>query len=122
VEAALVLSIVFLAMMAVIKEAYILHDTVTGSMVLAETAELAACNRDEEKGEEYFSGYGEKRGNPRLWLGKYGIGIRMDDRKITGEASAGEWRLQMEVTRFRPETFLRRAAALKETVDGWDKK
>lgn len=118
VEAAMVLGIVFLALAAVIKEAYILHDTVTGSMILEETMEKAAYNCDIEKDETYLISYGEKRGNPRLWLGTYEIGLNIEERKVNGRAAAGDWNMQMEIKRFRPETFLRRAEALKEMGNG----
>jgi len=115
-----VLGVVFLTMAAVIKKAYVLHDTVTGSMILAETMEKAAGSHDKEKDENYFKGYGEERGNPRLWLGRYGIELNMGEREIKGSAEAGEWKLGMEIKRFRPEVFLRRIEALKEMKNGQD--
>lgn len=108
------LGIVFLTLAAIIKEAYTLHDTVTGSMILEETLTEAGYNHDEEKDETYFAGRGEERGNPRLWLGAYGVELKIGDGKAVGNAAAGDWNVRMEFQRFRPELFLRRIEALTE--------
>lgn len=109
----MVLGVVFLTLGAVIKQAYVLHDEVTGSMILEETLERARCNRDEKKDEDYFKRQGEQEGNPRLWLGAYEVELRMDGATILGNARAGDWELQMEMKRFEPETFLRRIEAIR---------
>ena len=70
-EAALVLALVFMVMGMTIKEAYTIHDEITGSMILEEALERASYNRDEKKEDTYFTGQAEEQGNPRLWLGKY---------------------------------------------------
>ena len=48
-EAALVLALVFMVMGMTIKEAYTIHDEITGSMILEEALERASYNRDEKK-------------------------------------------------------------------------
>lgn len=119
-EAALVLGVVFLTLMTVIKEAYVLHDTTTGSMILEETLEKAGYNRDDTRDEEYFTGLGEQMGNPRLWLGGYDVEMEIDTKRVSGAAKAGDWGLQMEFHRFRPEMFMRRLEALMEMGNGQD--
>lgn len=114
------LGVVFLTLMAVIKEAYVLHDTVTGSMILEETLEKAGYNRDEARDTEYFADLGEQMGNPRLWLGAYGVELEIEADKTAGTASAGDWKMQMELKRFRPELFMLRLAALMEMGNGQD--
>lgn len=108
------LGIVFLTLTAVIKDAYILHDTVTGSIILEETVAKAAYNRDEEKDAAYFADWGEETGTPRLWLGAYRVELEIEERKAVGSAAAGDWDIRMELQRFRPEVFMRRIEALAE--------
>lgn len=114
------LGVVFLTLMAVIKEAYVLHDTATGSMILEEMLEKAGYNRDDTREAEYFSGMGEQMGNPRLWLGKYDVELEIDTDRVSGTAKAGDWSLQMEFHRFHPEVFMRRLEALMEMGNGQD--
>lgn len=114
VEAALILGMVFMVMGVSIKEAYVVHDKATGSMILEEALEQAAYNRDEEIEDPYFAGQAEKKGNPRLWLGEYSVRIERRAGKLSGCASAGAWTLEIERGAFRPEAFLRRTAALME--------
>ena len=93
VEAALVLALVFMVMGMTIKEAYTIHDEITGSMILEEALERASYNRDEKKEDTYFTGQAEEQGNPRLWLGKYSARLKRKTGKISGYASAGAWAL-----------------------------
>ena len=120
VEAALVLGLVFMVMGMTIKEAYTIHDEITGSMILEEALERASYNRDEKKEDTYFTGQAEEQGNPRLWLGKYSARLKRKTGKISGYASAGAWALEIERGAFRPELFLRRTAALTEMGNGQD--
>ena len=119
-EAALVLGLVFMVMGMTIKEAYTIHDEITGSMILEEALERASYNRDEKKEDTYFTGQAEEQGNPRLWLGKYSARLKRKTGKISGYASAGAWALEIERGAFRPELFLRRTAALTEMGNGQD--
>ncbi|MCI8512468.1 MAG: hypothetical protein HFE83_10825 [Lachnospiraceae bacterium] len=114
IEAALVLSMVFLTLGALIQHAYRLHDTVTGSMILEETLERARQNRDEEKTASCFAEEGERTGNPRLWLGSYRLEITADERLAAGTAAAGDWAKEMEMKTFWPERSLRMCQALLE--------
>lgn len=114
VEAAMVLGIVFLTIGALIKEAYILHDTVTGSMILEETMEKARYSRDGSENLKYYEQNGENLGSPRLWLGNYDLDLGINERTIDGKAKAGKWVLHMEMKPFRPSAFLRRTEALPE--------
>ncbi len=59
VEAALVFALVFMVMGMAIKEAYTIHDEITGSMILEEALERASYNRDEKKEDTYFTGQAE---------------------------------------------------------------
>lgn len=120
VEAALVLALVFMVMGMAIKEAYTIHDEITGSMILEEALERASYNRDEKKEDTYFTGQAEEQGNPRLWLGEYSARLKRKIGKISGYASAGAWTLEIERGAFHPELFLRRTAALTEMGNGQD--
>ena len=120
VEAALVLALVFMVMGMAIKEAYTIHDEITGSMILEEALERASYNRDEKKEDTYFTGQAEEQGNPRLWLGEYSARLKRKTGKISGYASAGAWTLELERGAFHPELFLRRTAALVEMGNNRD--
>ena len=49
VEASIVLSVVILSLASLIRYAYTVHDTVTGSMILEETIERVRNNVDKKK-------------------------------------------------------------------------
>lgn len=118
VEAAMVLGIVLLTIGVLIKEAYTLHDTVTGSMILEETLEKARFGRGESENLKYYEQQGEKLGSPRLWLGDYDLDLKVNEKAIEGNAEAGKWVLHMERKIFRPDIFLRRTEALLEMGNG----
>ena len=117
VEASLVLSVVLLSLASMIRYAYTVHDTVTGSMILEETIERAQKNVDDEKTVEMFEKEGSAAGNPRLYLGTYKIRLKEGLVAMQGDASAGDWSLHMERAEFHPETFLRQQDALKKIKD-----
>ena len=118
VEAAIVSSVVLLAIGTLIKEAYVLHDKVTGAMILEETLEQAAGNVEKDREDDYFAKRGENLGSPRLWLGKYSVKISRKQSRIIGNAWAGNWELQIERKNFSPHEFLRRVQALAEIEKG----
>ena len=114
VEATVVLGIVFFCIASLIGQAYRVHDTVTGSMILEE-ALLRARGKDIEEivvGE--FEAYGETLGNPRLWLGEYEIELEISENRVSGTATAGDWSQMIEIEQFQPWQFLRRFDAIKE--------
>ena len=117
VEAALVMGIVLWTLGFVVKEAYILHDEVTGTMILQEAVEVART-RAEEGAAQDISELAEKRGNPRLWLGTYDAELEIENKSVNGRAAAGEWEKQIEMKQSCPETFLRQVQALLEKRDG----
>lgn len=114
VEAAMVLGIVFFCFALVLKQAYVLHDTVTGTMILEEMLENARVNQDENIESAAFAKQGEITGNPRLWLGEYRMEIGLNSEKACGKTYAGDWTQEMEIDLFRPGRFLRRCEAIKE--------
>lgn len=114
----MVLGIVLLTIGVLIKEAYTLHDTVTGSMILEETLEKARFGRGESENLKYYEQQGEKLGSPRLWLGDYDLDLKVNEKAIEGNAEAGKWVLHMERKIFRPDIFLRRTEALLEMGNG----
>ena len=114
VEASIVMSVVILSLASLIRYAYTVHDTVTGSMILEETIERVRNNVDKKKTPDVFAAEGTRMGNPRLFLGEYMIGLKTG---ITGDASAGDWHLSMERTDFQPATFLRKQDAAKKIMD-----
>lgn len=117
VEASIVMSVVILSLASLIRYAYTVHDTVTGSMILEETIERVRNNVDKKKTPDMFEAEGTRMGNPRLFLGEYTIGLKTGITGITGDASAGDWHLSMERTDFQPATFLRKQDAAKKIMD-----
>ena len=113
VEATFVTGIVIVCLAGVIGLAYKTYDTVTGAMILEEVVQKARiCS--EEKSEEYFENQGEFVGNPRLWLGEYQVEIDVGEYTVSGKASAGDWKQEIEIPVFRPGGFLRQYEALRE--------
>lgn len=117
VEASIVMSVVILSLASLIRYAYTVHDTVTGSMILEETIERVRNNVDKKKTPDMFEAEGTRMGNPRLFLGEYTISLKTGITGITGDASAGDWHLSMERTDFQPATFLRKQDAAKKIMD-----
>ena len=117
VEVSIVMSVVILSLASLIRYAYTVHDTVTGSMILEETIERVRNNVDKKKTPDMFEAEGTQMGNPRLFLGEYTISLKTGITGITGDASAGDWHLSMERTDFQPATFLRKQDAAKKIMD-----
>lgn len=119
VEATMVLGVVFATYMILIQQAYKIHDTVTGTMILTETIQKLRCHEMEEQEWNAVIMQGEDKGNPRLWLGTYDIEIKEQMGRITGAAMAGEWKTDMQISRFQPGETMRRQEALKHLGEKW---
>lgn len=119
IEAMLVLSIVFFTLASMLQKAYVVHDQVTGTMILEETVERIRYGREEKNAEILKEG--ERLGNPRLWLGRYELQIEGNKDKIEGRASAGKWSKEIEMKKFWPEQLIRRYRALME-IGEWAEK
>lgn len=120
VEAALVLSVVFLAIAALIRHALCVHDMVSGSMILEEMVEKIRFRKDGDEWENVYEAEGMRKGNPRPYLGDYKIDIQLESRQASGTAKAGGWEGQIYMKRFQPETFLRQMEAMLEIGDVMD--
>ena len=70
--------------MILIQQAYKMHDTVTGTMILAETMQKLRCFEMEEPEWNAVIMQGEDEGNPRLWLGTYNIEVKEQMERIKG--------------------------------------
>lgn len=114
IEAALVLSVIFLAIGSLLTQAYRLHDRVIGSMILQETTGQARKWRDEKSDFTELKFLGEEKGNPRLLGERYEIQLKEYAGAVRGTASCGEWNHEIEMRKNMPETFLRRIQALME--------
>ena len=125
VEASLVMSIILFSIMFLICYVYQVHDTVTGAMILEETVMKARVLCEEEPkyvwkmakqavsvGE--MEHYGETLGNPRLWMGDYKVDTEIQNGMVSGVASAKDWKLEIEISKFQPAQFLNRYEALRE--------
>ena len=125
IEATYVMSIILFCISILLSQAYRLHDTVTGAMILEEVLIQAGMFCDVE-GIQLFESedadatireleqYGEQMGNPRLWLGNYEIHADVKKNHVSGSAKAGNWELEMEIGQFRPGHFLNMYESLKE--------
>ncbi len=114
VEAAFVIPIIFFVLMLIIQRAYIIHDTVSGSMILEESVERVRYRTDHDLKPEVFADQGEEAGNPRLWLGSYTVEITEDLLRTGGKASAGDWREEIDMNTFDPARYLRVTRAAQE--------
>ena len=117
----MVMAVVLACIVALISQAYRVHDTVTGTMILEEVLvkmqNVPAEEIDNER--RMLDAYGEKLGNPRLWLGTYKLEIKSDETKGSGIARAGDWNSQIEMELFQPGRFLRRYEAIRELGEDW---
>lgn len=118
VEATMVLGVIFLVIAVILRQAYLLHDTVTGTMILEEVLENARVDPAEDLEVEILEKRGEAMGNPRLWLGEYQMELEVNRENVYGKAMAGDWMQEMEIEVFRPGRFLRRWETIKEIGKG----
>lgn len=114
------MTVVLFTMGFLIKEAYCIHDEVTGSMILQETLQNARHNQDESTKSGEFVSEGLERGNPRMWLGAYRLSLDEGKEQIRGSAGAGDWGAEIEMKQFKPEQYLRIFQALTGIKDGED--
>ena len=116
VEAAMVFSIVIFSLGMLISHVYRVHDTVTGKMILQEVLVKgrSTLDGDEKERAGELEGYGEELGDPRLWLGRYDLEVKIGMEKLSGKAKAGDWEQEIELRRFQPGGFLRKYEAIKE--------
>lgn len=114
VEASMVLGVVFFAISMLIRHAFCLHDTVTGTMILSEILDEARYCSEEEVSLQDLEERGAALGNPRLWLGSYQVQVQEGSDGFAGAASAGEWEIRIDVKKSRPANVLRGIAAIEE--------
>lgn len=110
----MVLSVVFFTFGALIRYAFVWHDTVTGTMILSEMLDIARYRDDEKMELQELEERGTGMGNPRLWLGAYSVSMQEGSDGIAGAAAAGEWGIRIDVKKSRPAEFLRGIAAVEE--------
>ena len=121
VEATFVCMVVFLSLATLLSQLYQQYDRITGRMILEEVlvkSRLVDASEDQELLDSYRA-YGERLGNPRLWLGAYRLKIEGNTESVAGKASAGTWEQEMDIRRFQPGRFLRRIESLKEFGEEW---
>lgn len=117
IEASLVCAILFFTLAAVIKQGYRGHDSVISAMVLEEMIEKARYDADAEENLSQYEAEGIQKGNTGTLLGEYRVRLLMDGSRIKGDAAAGTWGSQIEMSVFNPGTFLREYEALQSMKD-----
>ena len=117
IEATYVISVILFCISLLLSQAYCLHDTVTGAMILEEVLIKSGMICDADDVHAFETGgygvsvneveqYGERIGNPRLWLGDYEIDADVKKNHVSGIAKAGDWELEMEIGQLRAGQFL----------------
>ena len=112
VEAALIMSAVIMVLWLMIQRAYVLHDQVTGSMILHEAVELSVQEKNPELsrtaglGVEALDGLFTFSGS-RMQLSRNGDAIE-------GSASCGQWSRKIQIKEYQPQEFLRKITLLEE--------
>lgn len=116
VEATMILTVVLLCISILITQVYQLHDTITGTMILEETLFHLRTDDSELKknAQAEAESYGEKLGNPRLWLGEYEIETKIGIETISGTARADDWEQEIVIKQFHPGDFLRKYEKILE--------
>lgn len=117
IEAAIVCSVLFFTLAAVIKQGYRVHDSVMGSMVLEEAVEKARYDMDIKKNLFRYEEEGNQKGNTGTLLGEYSVRLQENDGTVKGDAKAGTWGSHMEMDVFDPGNFLRKYEALQSMKD-----
>lgn len=114
IESAMVLGVIFFTFSALIRHAFTLHDTVTGTMILSEVLDAARYDFEGENVLQELEERGTKLGDLGLWLGKYEINMQEGSDGIAGAAAAGEWMTRIDLKKSRPADVLRGIAAVEE--------
>jgi len=114
-EATMVMGVVLMMLMATIRYGFVLHDEVTGSMILEETLEKARYLPEDALKEELedLERQGTEIGTPRIWLGAYEVEVKNGWNTLTGQAMAGEWEQEITIAKCRPGDFLREYEGIK---------
>lgn len=106
VEAACVMAVVLFSLAALIGNAGRIHDETVSAMVLHEAVEKC-CHEKKINVRDVEQFFKEHRGL-RLRFTTFEISIQEKGEKRTGRATGENWGKQIEMTVFRPETFLRK--------------
>lgn len=76
--------------------------------------------RYEKKAEEKLAEYeaeGKQKSGAGILMGDYALSMEVSDGELLGEAETGETCIQMEMSLFQPEKFLREYEALRNMKD-----
>ena len=121
VEATFVCMVVFLSLATLLSQLYQQYDQITGRMILEEVLVKSRVvdASDDQNLLDTYRAYGERLGNPRLWLGAYRLEIEGNTESVAGKARAGSWEQEIKIQRFQPGRFLRRIESLKEFGEEW---
>ena len=112
VEAAVVMTVVVMSVWTMIRAACGLHDRVTSGMILHEMVELWAHEEQLDLGQaEALGGEALKH----LFLSK-GDSISLEEKResVGGSLSGKEQGFQIQMSRFKPQDFLRKMTLLEE--------
>ena len=112
IEAACVMAIVLFSVSIVIRQAGRMHDETSGAMILHEAVEKVRHERTLQV--EDAAGFFEGCMKFRMNFASYELGLKEDGKRIAGKAAGGSWQREIQMRKFRPETFLRQVTLLED--------
>ncbi len=109
------MTVVLFSIAVMIGEAGRLHDETAGAMILHEGVEK--CRHEKGISSEELEGICAEWLRLRFSFSSFEIDLREREQKVTGEGTGGEWSYEIQMTKFRPETFMRKITLLEGLVD-----
>ena len=89
-----------------------MHDETSGAMILNEAVEKVRHERTLPA--EETAGFFEGCMKLRMNFTSYELGLKEDGKRVTGRAAGGSWQREIQMKKFRPETFLRQVTLLED--------
>lgn len=103
--------VVLFSIAGVIRETGRIHDETAGAMVLFEAVEKG--RHEKELGDQEAAAFSKRNRGLLLSSPSYEVEIESKAGKKKGKARSGNWKKEITMTPFRPETFLRRVTVIK---------
>lgn len=115
VEAAWIMAMVLLSISVMLQQAGRIHDETKAAMGLHEAVEKGRHGRMQdleftaEKVQEHIGWF--------MATSDYKLVVKEKGKRVSGKGSGGKWSRDIEIGKFRPETFLRKITLIEGLVE-----